>query len=138
MHLDSVDGDLAVSAILTSASLHDSQVAIPLAQMTATRIRNFYDLMDSAYDAPQIADFSRHLGHVPLIDSNPRRGEKRPFAPAEQVRFGERSTAERVNSNLLDNFGGAFVRVRGAVKVMCHLMFALLAMTAVQLFRLLD
>mgnify|MGYP001594401889 CR=1 FL=1 len=33
---------------------------------------------------------------------------------------------------------GAFVRVRGAVKVMCHLMFGLLALTAVQLFHLLE
>jgi hypothetical protein len=138
LHLDGADGDLAISAILSSASLHDSQVAIPLAQMTADRIRNLYDLMDAAYDAPQIDAFARRLGHVPLIDSNPRRGEKREFAPAEKMRFGERSTVERINSNLLENFGGAFVRVRGALKVMCHLMFGLLALTAVQLFHLLE
>jgi len=29
--------------------------------------------MDSAYDVPQIRDLSRQLGHVPLIDVNPRR-----------------------------------------------------------------
>ena len=29
-HLDVIDGDIPVSFILTSASLHDSQVAIPL------------------------------------------------------------------------------------------------------------
>jgi hypothetical protein len=138
LHLDCVDGDIPVSAILTSASVHDSQVAIPLAQLTAGRVHNLYDLMDSAYDAPQIDAFARHLGHVPLIDSNPRGGAKREFAPAEKLRFGERSTVERVNSNLLENFGGAFVRVRGALKVMCHLMFAILALTAVQLFHLLE
>lgn len=137
-HVDSADGDIPISAILTSASLHDSQAAIPLAQMTAARVRNLYDLMDSAYDAPQIDAFARQLGHVPLIDSNPRRGEKREFDPASKRRFGERSTSERVNSNLLDNFGGSFVRVRGAAKVFCHLMFGLLALTAVQLFHLLE
>jgi len=47
-----------VSAILTSASLHDSQAAIPLAQMTSERIVSLYDLMDAAYDAPQIKKFS--------------------------------------------------------------------------------
>ena len=31
LHLDTVDGDFPVSAVLTSASVHDSQVAIPLA-----------------------------------------------------------------------------------------------------------
>lgn len=137
LHLDSVDGDLAVSAILTAASVHDSQVAIPLAQMTAQRITSLYDLMDAAYDAPQIDAFSRHLNHVPIIDANPRRGDPMPMAPAQAVRFRERSTAERVNSNLKDNFGGRFVRVRGAVKVMAHLMFGLVALTALQLFRLL-
>ena len=138
LHLDSADGDIPVSAILSSAFLHDSQAAIPLAQMTAGRLHNLYDLMDSAYDAPQIAAFSQQLGHVPLIDPNPRRGEKRELDPASKIRFRERTTAERVNSNLLDNFGGAFVRVRGASKVMCHLMFGILALTAVQLFHLLE
>jgi IS5 family transposase len=138
LHLDSVDGDLPVSAILTAASVHDSQVAIPLAQMTAQRVTSLYDLMDAAYDAPQISAFSRALHHVPIIDANPRRGTPVPMAPAEAVRFRERSTAERVNSNLKDNYGGRFVRVRGATKVMAHLMFGLVALTALQLFRLLS
>lgn len=137
LHLDSVDGDLPVSAVLTAASVHDSQVAIPLAQMTAQRITSLYDLMDAAYDAPQIETFSRHLAHVPIIDANPRRGDPIPMEPAQAVRFHERSTAERVNSNLKDNYGGRYVRVRGAVKVMAHLMFGLVALTAMQLFRLL-
>ena len=138
LHLDCVDGDIPVSAILTSASLHDSQVAIPLSQMTRERITNLYDLMDAAYDAEPIDAFSRSLGHVPLIDPNPRSAAKREMDPAAKRRFGERSTVERANSNLLENFGGVFVRVRGAVKVMCHLMFGVLALTAVQLFHLLE
>jgi hypothetical protein len=32
-----------------------------------------YDVMDSAYDAQAIHEYSRSLGHVPLIDVNPRR-----------------------------------------------------------------
>lgn len=138
LHLDCVDGDIPVSAILTSASLHDSQAAIPLAQMTQERITNLYDLMDAAYDAEEIEVFSRRLGHVPLIDPNPRGGEKREMDPAEKRRFAERTTSERVNSNLKDNFGGKCIRVRGVMKVMCHLMFGLLALTSVQLFHLLE
>ena len=137
LHLDCVDGDIPVSAILTSASLHDSQVSIPLAQMTQERIKNLYDLMDSAYDAPQIKAFSRKLGHVPIIDQNPRRGEKVHMDPATKVRFGERSSVERVYSNLKDNFGGSKIRVKGSSKVMTHLMFGVIALTATQLFRLL-
>jgi hypothetical protein len=138
LHLDCIDGDIPVSAVLTSASLHDSQVSIPLAQMTSQRITNLYDLMDSAYDAPQIKSFSERLGHVPIIDHNPRRGgEKIQMEPATKVRFAERSTAERVNSNLKDNHGGRNIRVKGPEKVMAHLMFGVIAITASQMFRLL-
>jgi hypothetical protein len=134
LHLDTIDGDLPVSAVLTSASVPDRQAAIPLAQMTAQRVASLYDLMDSAYDAPQIHAFSRSLGHVPIIDPNPRGGEKIPLAPAEAARFKERSASERVNSLLKERYGGRWVRVRGASKVMCHLMFGLVALTASALF----
>ena len=63
--------------ILTSASLHDSQAAIPLATLTATRVTNLYDLMDSAYDAPEIRAHSESLGHVALIDVNPRNAARK-------------------------------------------------------------
>src|SRR5262249_24747081 len=43
LHLDVADGQIPISAILTAASLHDSQVAIPLATMTAQRVTNLYD-----------------------------------------------------------------------------------------------
>lgn len=139
LHIDTIDGDIPVSAILTAASLHDSQVAIPLAQMTAQRITNLYDLMDAAYDAQPIHAFSRALNHVPIIDHSPRGGEeKREMEPARAVRFHERTASERVNSNLLDNYGGRFVRVRGAVKVMTHLMCGLIVIAATQLFHLLE
>ena len=38
LHLDAADGGVPVSCILTSASLHDSQVALPLAHLTAGRV----------------------------------------------------------------------------------------------------
>ena len=136
LHLDTIDGDIPVSSILTSASVNDSQVAIPLAQMTAQRVTSLYDLMDSAYDSPQIHEYSRQLGHVPIIDPNPRRGEKIPLAPAQAQRFKQRSASERVNSLLKERYGGRFVRVRGAKKVMAHLMFGLIALTATQLYQL--
>jgi hypothetical protein len=137
LHLDCIDGDIPVSAILSSASLHDSQAAIPLAQMSSERVTNLYDLMDAAYDSPEIHAFSASLGHRPIIDSNPRRGEKILMDPATKARFAERSSAERVNSNLKDNYGGRNVRVKGASKVMAHLMFGIVSITAMQLYRLL-
>ena len=46
------------------------------------------------------------------------------------------ATVERVLSRLKDEFGGRMIRVRGAVKVMAHLMFGILALTADQLLRM--
>ena len=150
LHLDVADGQIPVSCILTSASMHDSQAAIPLARLSAQRVTNLYDLMDSAYDAEGIRKQSRELGHVPIIDVNPRRDaalkaelqaeEQRlhrlGHTTAEQIRFHERTTVERVNARLKDEFGARMVRVRGNKKVMCHLMFGILALTCDQILRL--
>ena len=83
LHLDAIDGGIPVSCLLTSASVHDSQAAIPLATLTASRVDSLYDLMDSAYDAPEIRAFSTKLGHVAIIEVNPRR---RPEVKAERKR----------------------------------------------------
>ena len=56
---------------------------------------------------------------------------------ADQRRYNERSTVERVYGRLKDEFGGRQVRVRGYAKVLCHLMFGILALTVSQLMRLL-
>jgi hypothetical protein len=150
LHIDTADGEIPISCVLTAASVHDSQVAIPLATITAGRVTNLYDLMDSAYDVAAIKQHSRDLNHVPIIDINPRAtpGLKQELAEeakrlrrvghrmAEQVRYGERSAAERVNGGLKDNHGGRTVRVRGPDKVMCHLMFGVLSFTVLQLVRL--
>lgn len=137
LHIDTADCGIPVSALLTSASMHDSLAAIPLALMTAERVTNCYDLMDAAYCSTILRQHSKELGHVPLIDHNPRRGEKIEFSPSEAARYKERSQAERTNSRLKDNFGGRDIRVRGHEKVMSHLMFGILALTADQLLRLL-
>jgi hypothetical protein len=150
LHIDTTDGGIPVSAILTSASLHDSQAAIPLATITASRMQNFYDCMDSAYDAPEIAACSRRMNHVPLIDVNPRRNIELKegleseakartalnWKPADATRYNERSTSERTDARLKDEFGGRTVQVKGAEKVYCHLMFGILVLTADQLMRL--
>ena len=121
LHIDVADGQIPISCILTSASLHDSQAAIPLAIMSAERTTKLYDLMDAAYDAEHIREYSRSLGHVPLIDINTRgntalkaeravearRRERIGFQLPEDVRYNERTAGERVNGRLKD-------------EVMCH------------------
>ncbi|MBA4419199.1 MAG: hypothetical protein C0392_15025 [Syntrophus sp. (in: bacteria)] len=92
--------------------------------------------MDSAYDAKHIHGVSRSLGHVPIIDKNPRKGEALPMLPAEALRYNERTAVERTNGRLKEEFGGRTVKVRGHAKVKLHLMFGIVALFADQLLRL--
>ncbi len=136
LHADVNDCGLAVSIVLTSASLHDSQVAIPLMKMSSGKVDYLYDLMDAAYDARPIYEVSRELGHVPIIDKNSRGKEIIPMAPHEAIRYNERTAAERFNSRMKEEFGACNVMVRGPQKVKMHLMFGALALFADQLLKL--
>ena len=99
---------------------------------------SLYDVADSAYCSRIIREESRRLGHVPLVDHNPRRGEKSEFLPHEAERYKTRTGVERSNSDLKDNHGARHVRVQGAVKVFAHLMYGILVIAADQLLRLLN
>jgi Transposase DDE domain/Transposase domain (DUF772) len=137
LHLVTGDGDIPLSAYLSSANLHDSQAAIILEQSVAQRTRAvFYQLKDSAYDAQAIREHSVKMGSVPII-------EKRDYRAPDSIRmepdrarhYNARSGVERNNSDLKDNHGGRMLRVRGAAKVMTHLMFGILVMSAEALIR---
>ncbi len=143
-HIVWADGMIPLACVTTSASVHDSQSAIPLMKQVAQQVRSLYDLMDSAYDASSIRTLSQELGHVPLIDKNPRRGKSSGglddakywyHRTPEQSRYGERSNAERGNSRLKESFGLRYVRVRGGIKVHCHIMLGVVALFADQLLK---
>ena len=149
LHIDVACGQIPVSCILTSASTHDSQVAIPLMTLTSKRIQYLYELMDAAYDAVAISARSEALGHVAVIDPNFRAQHelkadwalecaRRKFISMpdpDDVLYDFRTMVERINARLKDEFGARFLRVRGAIKVKCHLMFGILALTVDQIFR---
>lgn len=150
LHLDVADGQIPISALLTSAHVHDVNAAIPLMTLTASRVDYCYDVMDSAYDADAVLDHIQAAGRVAVVQPHPRRGTKKPSAlpkvfpriptpelcPAKQERFRERSSGERVNGRLKEEFGGRFLRVRGPSKVMLHLMCGVIALTVDQWLRL--
>lgn len=110
LHLDINDSDLPISALVTSASLHD---------------------------AKRISETSLQFGHVPIIDKNGRGKEVIPMPPHEAERYKERSAAERANSRLKEDFGANNVMVKGHSKVTEHLMFGVIVLFADQLLRLL-
>ena len=137
LHLDTACCGVIISAVLTGAAVHDSRVALPLSIMSSQRVQALYELMDAAYCSGVIRGFVSSQGRIPLIDHNPRSGEKIEFAPHEAQRYKTRSGAERANARLKDEFGARNVQVRGASKVMSHLMFGVVALCADQLMRLL-
>jgi hypothetical protein len=136
LHADVNDCGLPISVALTAASAHDSQVAIPLMKMSSAKVDYLYDVMNAAYDASPIYEVSKSLGHVPLIDKNPRGKEVVPMAPHEATRYNERTAVERFNSRMKEEFGADNVMVRGAQKVKMHLMFGILALFADHLIKL--
>ena len=66
------------------------------------------------------------------MDRNPRGGTVVPLAPHAAQRSNERTASERFNGRLKEAFGGRGVMVRGAGKVMMHLMFGVVALCADQ------
>lgn len=149
LHLSVDDNGIPLAAIISSGSMNDTQAAIPLAIMTAQRVTSFYDLMDSGYYADAIFEHSKSLGHIPIInfaakgEAQKAKKEQEKLArknlkwkPAESVRYNIRTSVERANARLKDEFGALTVRVKGTVKVFAHLMFGVIAQTADQLIKL--
>lgn len=128
---------IPVAVAYTSASLHDSQVMIPLVKKASERVEHGFDLADAAYDAETIREASAEAGNVPVIDTNSRRGEGRRMTDTEREVFRDRGTDERFFSHLLDSHGGRHVRVRTPKKVFLHLMYGVLVIAVEQTMRML-
>jgi Transposase DDE domain/Transposase domain (DUF772) len=138
LHLDTANCGVIVSALTTSASMHDSQACIPLSMMSSQRVTYLYELADAAYCSEELRAHSKQGNHIPLFDHNPRGGEKREFEPWHAHLYKDRTGAERANAELKDGRGLRQVWVQGHAKVHAHLMFAVLVLSADQLMRLLQ
>ncbi len=133
LHLDVSDIGFPISAIITGANVHDSQVAIPLEKMSDSRLLHFYSLMDSAYDAEPIYRLIRRRHHVPIIDPNVRNDKQRaPLDPAKQERYKIRTTVERSYSHLKDRLLPQIIYVKGCCKVSFFLMIGVILLAALK------
>ena len=135
LHMDITDRGIPISAVLTSASVHDSQVAIPLEELSSRRVKSLYSLMDSAYDAKEIDDFVRLKGKRAITAQQCRQDKRTYMWKRDKKRLKQRSVAERGFSRLKDHFGGRHIWVKGFSKVKTHLMFSVLVLTVEQLIR---
>jgi hypothetical protein len=145
LHISAVDGDIPITAIYSSASVHDSSVALPLIGETSKKVNYLYDLQDAGYDADIIREFSQKHGHRPIIDINPKNSQmlrdKIQLAEDEKKKFeyfnlpqssdihhyNQRSMVERVNKYLKDDFGCDKIYYQGATKVASVLAFGILS-----------
>ena len=144
LHISAVDGDIPITAIYSSANIHDSSVALPLIQETTNKVNYLYDLQDAGYDADIIREFSKQKGHRPIIDINPKnsqalrdkielmKDEKKKFEyfglteSSDTHHYNQRSMVERVNKYLKDDFGCDKIYYQGATKVASVLAFGIL------------
>jgi IS5 family transposase len=137
MHADVTECGLPISVITTSASVHDSQVAIPLMRMTSTRARTFYQLMDAGYTGSAIIEAARRLDQVAIV--KPKANPKNPGPPLDPHRarrLASRWQVEQFFSWIKERFGARHLLVKGHCKVHFHLMCAVLAAFAYVRLRL--
>jgi len=151
LHAAVDDHCIPIAVIVTSASLNDCEAAIPLATKAHQITQNYYDLMDAAYDHPEIKEHSISLGHIPVIDKCPQNASQKAekeaekkrkkhlnFQTAEDKRYRERFSKERFNAMYKCFHGGSEIFYRGHSKVSCHVMFGVLTLAASILINLIQ
>ena len=156
LHMTVVDGDIPVTAIYSSASVHDSSLALPLMNESSAKVHYFYDLLDAAYDSSIIRAYAESKGHRPIIDINPKNSktlkeriesDKREkeilrslnlYNDWDEKCYNQRSSVERVNAYLKDNYGCNKIYYRGATKVASVLAFGVLSICIHQSLKLLS
>jgi len=154
LHLAVVDGDIPITALYSSASVHDSSLALPLIQQSSQKINYLYDLADAAYDTSIIRNYSKKQNHRPIIDINPKnskvlkaqialaKSEKKILQPlrlynnSDDLHYNQRSSVERVNAYLKDSYGCSKIYYQGAKKVASVLAFAVLSVCITQSLKL--
>ena len=154
LHLSVVDGDIPITAIYSSASVHDSSLALPLIKLSSQKVNYLYDLADAAYDTSIIKNYSTKQNHRPIIDINPKNSKKlkekialaksekkilqplRLYNDSDDRHYNQRTSVERVNAYLKDSYGCSKIYYQGAQKVASVLAFAVLSVCITQSLKL--
>ena len=111
LHLGVTDGDLPLAAIVSSASVHDSQLAIPLMQQVhRTGLKWFADLADAAYACghhprlqPPAVPATGHRPQPPARREGPLRVVRAAALPTPRLRRARLRQAQgslRLRQNL--------------------------------------
>jgi hypothetical protein len=148
LHLDVGEGFFPMTAVITSASTADSEVAIPLSKMSSERATVLYELMDKAYDGQAVNDYIISKERVPLIAKASRGSELKErhsqeklarkslsWKSARATRLSHRAVNERMFARLKDYFSCMSLWVRGHAKVACHVTLSVLCLAVDELLR---
>jgi hypothetical protein len=154
LHLSVVDGDIPITALYSSATVHDSSLALPLIKLSSEKVSYLYDLADAAYDNKIIKTYSQKQNHRPIIDINPKnskklkaqialaKSEKKILQPlklynnSDDLHYNQRTSVERVNAYLKDSYGCSKIYYQGAQKVASVFAFAVLSVCITQSLKL--
>ncbi|HEY9128612.1 MAG TPA: transposase [Sulfurovum sp.] len=154
LHLAVVDGDIPITALYSSASVHDSSLALPLIKQSSQKVNYLYDLADAAYDYRIIKEYSMIHNHRPIIDINPKNSKKLKaqkaldksektilgslgiYKDSDDLHYNQRSSVERVNAYLKDSYGCSRIYYKGAQKVASVFAFAVLSVCITQSLKL--
>ena len=154
LHLSVVDGDIPITALYSSATVHDSSLALPLIKESSQKVIYLYDLADAAYDNSIVKDYSKRHNHRPIIDVNPKNSKKLKakialdksekkilsalnlYNNSDDMHYNQRSSVERVNAYLKDSYGCSKIYYQGAQKVASVFAFAVLSVCITQSLKL--
>ena len=154
LHLSVVDGDIPITALYSSATVHDSSLALPLIKQSSQKVTYLYDLADAAYDNTIIKNFSELHNHRPIIDVNPKNSKKLKakialdksekkilsglnlYNDSDDLHYNQRSSVERVNAYLKDSYGCSKIYYQGAQKIASVFAFAVLSVCITQSLKL--
>jgi len=130
LHIAATFCGIITACVLTSASVHDSGVIIPLEEITSRRIKTECTLADSAYDAKIIKSYHESKNKSSIIAQNKRGGKEIEKSEEDKEKYKARSSIERINSEIKDGFNARNIMVKGHSKVLCHLMFGVISLSA--------
>ncbi|GIT99493.1 transposase [Sulfurovum sp. TSL1] len=154
LHLSVVDGDIPITALYSSATVHDSSLALPLIKQSSQKVTYLYDLADAAYDNKIVKNYSELHNHRPIIDVNPKNSKKLKakialeksekkilgalnlYNDSDDIHYNQRSSVERVNAYLKDSYGCNKIYYQGAQKVASVFAFAVLSVCITQSLKL--
>lgn len=129
--------NIPLAGVVSSASTHDSLMAIPLVRMVEERVDTLYYTADKGYDSTAIREEISSYGKIGIIDFNRRNNKKdnRRFDPCKQERYKTRTFSESAFAQIKRGYLPRYILLRGYEKVKGLLDLVMGVITAIQIIK---